>query len=406
MTPALGVLAHRPIQYQTPLYQLLSRRGNVDLDVTFLSDGGHRQVVDPGFGVAFAWDIDLLSGYRHQFLGENGRGGRGARIAELARWVAAHDVVAVNGYADPWMALAMGICRFRMVPYLLRGASKPQPLATGARRCLRHVVARAAVSSCACGLPVGQISAEFFSRYGARRMVLAPNSVDDERFARQPLLGRSELLARWQLPEGRPVIMFSGKLIPGKRPLDLVAAVRLLGQPVTLLMVGDGSLAQQVREALPPGEGVVTGFVNQSELPAYYHAADILVLPSAAEMWGLVINEAMAAGTLPVVSDRVGAAPDLVQGVGEVYPCGDINRLAQALSRALQRVEDPGSRDRVRRHVSRFSLERTAIGFEEAVMLAIDGRRPTRDHAPSQARAQHGLDASSGALPSPAGPNS
>ena len=70
--------------------------------------------------------------------------------------------------------------------------------------------------------------------------------------------------------------------------------------------------------------GIVTGFVNQADLPSYYHAADVLVLPSESEPWGLVVNEAMAAGALPVLSDRVGATPDLVSGLGEIYPCGDI----------------------------------------------------------------------------------
>ena len=85
-----------------------------------------------------------------------------------------------------------------------------------------------------------------------------------------------------------------------------------------MLFVGDGVLAERVQASISPANGVVTGFVNQSDLPIYYHAADILVLPSDEETWGLVVNEAMAAGTLPVVSDKVGCAPDLVDGVGEV----------------------------------------------------------------------------------------
>jgi len=143
-----------------------------------------------------------------------------------------------------------------------------------------------------------------------------------------------------------------------------------------MLFVGDGILAEQIRAALRPGSGVVTGFVNQSELPAYYHAADILVLPSQVEMWGLVINEGMAAGTLPVVSDRVGSAPDLVSGVGEVYPCGDVPGLAAALARALLRVQDPETRSRMREHAARYSLDRTADGFEQAAFAIHGGRRP------------------------------
>jgi glycosyltransferase involved in cell wall biosynthesis len=144
--------------------------------------------------------------------------------------------------------------------------------------------------------------------------------------------------------------------------------------------VGDGALADEVRACLPPGAGAITGFVNQSELPAYYHAADIIVLPSEREPWGLVINEAMAAGVLPVVSDRVGAAPDLVAGVGEVYPCGDTARLADALDRALALADNPETRDRMRQHAARYCLSRTATGYEQAA-LAVSGNLSGLDHS-------------------------
>ena len=101
--------------------------------------------------------------------------------------------------------------------------------------------------------------------------------------------------------------------------------------------------------------------------------ADILVLPSEHEPWGVVVNEAMAAGVIPVVSDRVGAAPDLVVGVGQVYPCGDTARLAEALSRALDLVGQPETCDRVRSRVAQYNLEHTAIGFEVAVRNVVAG---------------------------------
>ena len=66
-------LHFNPIQYHTPLYQLMARRGRIELDVLFLTDDGHGPVVDTEFGVPVAWDIDLLSGYEHQFLTTAGR---------------------------------------------------------------------------------------------------------------------------------------------------------------------------------------------------------------------------------------------------------------------------------------------------------------------------------------------
>src|ERR1700722_4534323 len=278
--PRLGVVDFNPIQYHTPLYQLITRRASVELDVLFLTDNGLRPVVDPGFGVAFTWDIDLLSGYEHQFLTMSDRHPSAlSRVARLARWIADHDAVVVHGYSHPWMLLAALLCRTRRVPYLLRGDSIPLGKATGLRRHLRNAVARTVVSASAAGLAIGRLNEEFYRRYGAPRIIWAPYSVDDERFAGEPPISRSELLSQWSLDDNKPVILFCGKLHPWKRPLDLCAAVKTLARDVNVLFVGDGILADEIRACLPPGTGAITGFVNQSELPAYYHAADIIVAP-------------------------------------------------------------------------------------------------------------------------------
>lgn len=342
----------------------------------FLSDRGLSMTVDPEFGLPVAWDIDLLSGYQHQFLSRLRHPQRlSRRAATLAHWVRSHDVVVVNGYNSPWMLQVMGVCRARRIPYLLRASSHLHGISPGPRRHLRQVVTRLVVAASSGGLSMGHLNDEFYRKTRARMVTFAPNSVDDARFAAPSAVSRPELLAKWGLQSDGPVILFCGKLIPRKRPLDLISALGRLTGEVTTIFAGDGALADTVRAALTPGRGVVTGFVNQSDLPAYYQAADILVLPSETETWGLVVNEAMATGTLPVVSDRVGCAPDLVEGMGEVYPCGDAASLAAALARAIERLGDPGLRDRVRQHASRYSLERTAVGFEQATLVVAGKRR-------------------------------
>ena len=92
------------------------------------------------------------------------------------------------------------------------------------------------------------------------------------------------------------------------------------------------------------------GFVNQSELPAVYASADLLVLPSdGQETWGLVVNEAMACGIPAVVSDAVGCGPDLIEPgrTGAIFPFGDMAALTAAIRNVLS--FDP---EQTRRHLA------------------------------------------------------
>jgi len=175
------------------------------------------------------------------------------------------------------------------------------------------------------------------------------------------------------LKGNKPLVIFCGKLIPRKRPLDLAAAVRLLPFVVNTLFVGDGSLADSVRVSLIRGAGVVTGFVNQSDIPAYYHAADILVLPSESETWALVVNDAMACDTLPVVSDRAGCAPDLASGLGEVFPVEMCRRSPQRSAGPWRSSTIPGLRTGFDRtsSVTAWRLRLPALSRRPSVKAAL-----------------------------------
>ena len=138
------------------------------------------------------------------------------------------------------------------------------------------------------------------------------------------------------------VVLFVGKFIAKKRPADIINALAILQQSTTYnqqavaVFVGSGELDHSLRD-LAQHENVCVhfaGFKNQSELPACYAAADVLVLPSdGGETWGLVVNEAMACGLPAIVSDAVGCAPDLIDAgqTGFVFPMGDTAALAKRI---------------------------------------------------------------------------
>jgi glycosyltransferase involved in cell wall biosynthesis len=366
--PRLGVFAFHPIQYQVPLYQRLDERGRVHLDVLFGSDAGLEPTLDPGFGQVISWNIDLLSGYRHSFLQTSAQQHSVVRrLRRLGAWIRRQDVVVIHGYASGWMLTAAILCILTRRPYLLRGDSKPQGQSgRRVRGLLRDRLAHLVVSRSAGALTIGDLNSQFYRRFGQDNLYWAPYSVDDRRFAAAQPVGREELLASFDLPRDQPLIVFVGKLRDIKRPLDLAHAHQRLARPASVLFVGDGELRADVEAVIAGTDAKVTGFVNQREMPAYYQAADVIVLPSEVEQWGLVINEAMAAGVVPVVSANVGAAADLVEGVGRIFPVGDVASLAGALDEVLAQAGDGALTSRVHERAARYSLDTTSTGFEEA----------------------------------------
>jgi glycosyltransferase involved in cell wall biosynthesis len=116
------------------------------------------------------------------------------------------------------------------------------------------------------------------------------------------------------------------------------------------------------------------GHVKLDELPGYYACADVFVLPSWGEPWGLVINEAMACGLPVIATDRVGASIDLIrEGVnGHVVPARDVEALARALRRVLagpERAAEMGRQSA--RLIAPVTFDAVAEGILSAIRCAV-----------------------------------
>ena len=146
---------------------------------------------------------------------------------------------------------------------------------------------------------------------------------------------------------------------------------------ITVAFLGSGELQAEL-EQLAQGPPIIAtrflGFQNQTQLSPYYHAADLLVLPSLhSETWGLVVNEALHHGVPCVVSEAVGCAPDLAEpGVtGEIAATGSAESLAAAIARALPLAGRPEIRERCRAKVSGYTVEKAAQGIAQAYWEAV-----------------------------------
>lgn len=387
----LAILASHPIQYQAPLFRALSRVPNLDAEVLFCCKWGLEKYIDPGFGQAIAWDIPLVEGYKHRFLSNLHPNSSPTGFFNLSNPGAAaavfrrdFDAVFIHGWAFSTNWMCWAAAALRNVPVLLRGESSivldPREGRSIRKRFLLSLLFRRVSAF----LSIGSNNTEFYRSFGIpdHKIYLAPFSVDNSFFfsaADNLEPQRSEYRAEIGVQNDAPVVLFSGKLQRRKRPMDVLEAYGRIASEsdAWLVFVGDGELRAELErytQAHHLKRVRLLGFKNQTEISKAYSAADIFVLPSDFETWGLVVNEAMCFGLPIITSDRVGASADLVRDKynGYVYRAGDVNGLAERL-RGL--VNDAPLRRRMGGHskelISLWGVEQTAAGIVRAVSAVI-----------------------------------
>jgi glycosyltransferase involved in cell wall biosynthesis len=377
----LAVLASHPIQYQAPLFRTIGQR--LDLTVFFAHRATKSDQAKAGFGVEFQWDTNLLTGYAHQFLQNVARKPGldrfsgcdtpeiGARLRE-----GGFDVLLVEGWHFKSYLQAALSAKRQGMPVIVRGDSHlgtPRSRLRRAAKAFAYPAFLRIVFDAA--LFVGKRSREYWIHYHYphSRLFFSPHCVDASWFGTHATAeARAALRHRLRITPDAKIALFAGKLVDFKRPLDLIAAAARMkqqGRDIGILVAGAGPLeAKLVASARESGVSVhLLGFCNQSEMPAAYAAADVLVLPSnGSETWGLVANEALACGRPVILSDAVGSAPDLAEDgiAGTVFRMGNIAALADAIARM---VDHPPAVAAIATKSTEYSLEAAADGIVRAV---------------------------------------
>ncbi|MBI5924581.1 MAG: glycosyltransferase family 4 protein [Aquabacterium sp.] len=348
-----------PVQYKAPVYQAMQALHPDSFEVIYATDVSVRQGhVDREFGKEVAWDTPLLSGYRYRVL-HNERGvplsspasltGRGIFKLLRTERPAAVMLTQARYWFDHTAYLSALALR---IPILIRQETQDDMYA-GQRSPLKEVVRKTAYrllyAPARHAFAFGQLNHAHLTRHGvpdqrishARFSVPNPLSGwrDEQRWS-----ARRALRDSMGLSDEHIVLGFFGKLIDKKNPELLFECLPHLPQAVRarlhIMVVGAGELQERVARLAADAlqrHGVTCsfmGFINQSKLPDYYLAADIVALPSRrmGEAWGLVINEALQAGCGVVMSDAVGCMAEFGQLERvRVIPVGSAAGLASAI---------------------------------------------------------------------------
>ncbi len=350
----IAFLISHPVPYYIPLFRKLSRHPQIDLTVYFCLKWGLEEVYDPGFGKSYKWDIPLLGGYKHIFLKSYnpkptlnffGQINPGI-IKELRRNT--YDAVIVHGYnfLTNWFAF-LG-CWLTHTPLIIKGEADSLRKTSPLKMVFKKLILTSLFKRVDAALYSYKLNKDFFGFYGVpqEKLFFYPCAVDNDflnKEAERLLPKRNEIKKTLGIENMNiPTVIFSGKLIPRKRPMDLLEVKRLLEKKVdfNLVFVGDGVLREGLESFVAQHNlknVYFTGFKNQSELPRLYTIADILALPSEYDPSPKVINEVLNFGVPVIASDGVGTASDIIdgEGVGFIFRRGDVDDLADNLLKVL-----------------------------------------------------------------------
>ncbi|HEX3920090.1 MAG TPA: glycosyltransferase family 4 protein [Caulobacteraceae bacterium] len=352
----VAFLNTHPIQYFAPLYAYLNAAPDLNVKAFYPSDFSLRGAKDRAFGQTITWDVDLLGGYEAVFLpGADRRDEPRGFFSMVAPQLWDRlgqdrpDALVVHGHAPAAMMVGVAAAKARGIPVFMRGETHLGLERSPVKAAIRKPLMSALYGRMNGLLAIGSANRAFYRAMGVpdKRIFSVPYTVDNARFTESAKLTpaqRAEQRAFLGVTDERPIVLYSAKFQARKRPADLIRAAAALNAAEVrfhLAMVGSGELEGALRaQAAELGIANISfpGFVNQSGMPAIYAAADVFVLPSENEPWGLAVNEAMCAGLPIVTSDAVGCAVDLVQdGVnGAIFPVADGKALAGALELMLR----------------------------------------------------------------------
>jgi len=356
----LLILASHPVQYHAPVFRLmaeeLANQGD-ELLVVYLSDFSIQGYRDREFGQSIAWDEPLLEGYRSVILNRNQtaqpKGFWGLRAAGFSALLRQEkpDRLLIHTLVYKGAVTAAISANLRKIPCTLRVETNDVAVPRqGWKNWGRSLIYRALYRLFDSAVAIGSLNRDHLIKHGiaADQIGMAYYCVPD-RFAdispaeKQTL--RTETRQSLKLGNDRTVLLFSGKLIPKKNPgliLEAIAQLpEFLQQKLAVLYLGAGELQRPLEAKAATLESLEVrflGFRNQRELPPFYLAADLLVLPSnrAGETWGLVVNEGLQAGLPFIATEAVGSTADL-GNLPEVQtiPIGDATALATAIQRVI-----------------------------------------------------------------------
>lgn len=344
----LAIVTTHPIQYFAPLFQRIAKEQTIAVKVFYSRDMGEVEY-DDEFKRKVKWDIPLTEGYHHHFFSCLTRKGVSEMTGAIRQF--RPDAILVFGWNFPGHLPVIRHFSNR-IPVWFRGDSTLLNPMTKWKATLRKIWLRHVYSCIDLAFYVGEANKRYYEWAGLKsdQLVHAPHAVNNDFFRSErdsSRKGAAELRHQFQIPDKALVLLFVGKLDPIKQPVELARAFLksqsfIQGIKAHLVFVGTGQLHEVMLREFDHSPIIhFAGFVNQRRLPAFYQLGNFICLSSISETWGLAINEGIASGLLPIVTDRVGCGEDLVTDKDAILPAESPEQWPAMLARNLSKTISP-----------------------------------------------------------------
>lgn len=315
--------------------------------------------------------------------------------AGLLRWLWFHaqdyDIAHVHALFSPVSSLAATVLRSRGVPYLMRPLGTLDPADLQKKRRFKQfyaaVLERPNLAGAAAIHFTSEQEAQVSERFGTQTPgIVLPLGVS-------PWLHpetTTDIYDRFQIPHDRPLILFMSRLDPKKGIDLLLPALETLQQEKLdfhLVMCGanpqdrqyERLIHQRVEKSTLRSQTTLTGFVSGDAKTALLRAADLFVLPSYYENFGIAIAEAMLAGLPVVISDQVHIWRSIQQtDAGWICECSVASlttQLREALKSSAERQQRGQNAQRcAQENYSWEAIAEQAIGCYQSILSQELGR--------------------------------
>ena len=367
--------------YRVPLYEYIYQGGNFDLKLIALAESEANREWKTAKG-QIKINYMVLPGI-HKFI-------RNKEIAIHLNWglwkaISRYnpDIVITSGYDMLAYWEAFLYCKVFKKKYVLWNGTTL--LSAGRINGFIGRIKQMIIGGADRYIAYGKKAAEYLTHMGASKghIHVGINTVDMNWFRKKAKeFHQDENLRKERSRYPKLLMLYVGQLIKRKGIYQLLKALSELHDPnVGLLIVGSGPQGRELKEFCKDQnlENVYfEGFQQQEALLRYYSLADVLILPSFKEVWGLVVNEALASGSYVLCSNYAGAAYDLIKEGwnGKLFDPHSIEEFLILIRKAKEQIEDiRARRDAISEHACHeFSIERSAKAFSNAVEAVISNK--------------------------------